>query len=122
MGACTHTHTQTHTEQATHIDTDSLHTGPSYQDGQSTGAYGVEERIGDLDLFSLKKKRIRAFLLLSVLLYNCKLMIEGVERSQTLLRRVQQKDERDREKLNMGYSQFKSRENVFHHGGDQTLE
>ena len=95
-----HTYTQTHTEQATHIDTDSLHTGASYQDGQSTGAYGVEERIGDLDLF--KKKRIRAFLLLSVLLYICKLMIEGVERSQTLLRRVQQKDDREQRKVKHG--------------------
>lgn len=106
---------QTHTKQATHNDTHSLYTGASYQDGQGTGAYGVKERIGDLGLFSLKKKRIRAFLLLSVLLGNCKLMTEGVEQSQTLLRRVQQKDEREQRKVEHWI--FKSREDVFHHGG-----
>jgi len=43
-----HTHTETHTDLATHINIDSLQTGASYWDGQGTGAYGTEERIGDL--------------------------------------------------------------------------
>lgn len=61
----------------------------NHQGGQDTGEYGFEERIGDLGLFSPEKGKIRAFLLLSVLLYSCKLMMEGAEQSRMLFRRVQ---------------------------------
>lgn len=53
-------------------------------------------------MFCLKKKGIRAFLPLSVLLYKCKLMIEGVKQSQTLLRRVQQKEDREQRRAECG--------------------
>lgn len=87
MGVCTHT--CKHTQSRPQASTDSLYTGASYQDGQGTRAYGIEERTGDFGLFSLREKRIRAFLLLCILPYNCHLMTEGVEQSQILLRRVQ---------------------------------